>query len=229
MEFEEMKVVWDAQNQEPLYAVDESGLRARMEQSVREFNKGIFWRDAREIGIGLVVGLLFVFAGAGMLWAGPKSLAAFANGEIDYPVLDATCLLIGGMIWLYYSAYQYIGRKRQQQLEQRFDAWLRGALERTLAQVDYQIRLSQYVLFWGLLPVYVASGLGFVAFFDLTPPHLWSHHPLGIAAMPVLATVVMLVALYFDYRCKTAPIKNELLPRKRDLESLREKLVDSAC
>ena len=67
MEFEEMKVVWDAQNQEPLYAVYESGLRARMEQSVREFNKGIFWRDAREIGIGLVVGLLFVFAGAGML------------------------------------------------------------------------------------------------------------------------------------------------------------------
>lgn len=228
MEFEEMKVVWDAQQQESLYAMDETALRARVEQSVRQFNKGIFWRDVREIGIGLVVGALLFLAGAAMLWAGPERLAVFANGELDYPVLDAVCLLLGGIIWLYYALYQYWGRKRQRQLELRFDNSLRGDLERSLAQVDYQIWLSKNVLWWGLLPVYVASGLGFVAFFDMTPTRLWSYPPFGISAMPVLAVVVMLVALYFDYRCKTAPIKNELLPRKRDLEALREKLEDSA-
>jgi hypothetical protein len=65
MDFNELKTIWDSQNQEPLYAMNESALHAIVHRRSEEWNRCLACCFATEITIGLVCGvLMFVCAGA---------------------------------------------------------------------------------------------------------------------------------------------------------------------
>ena len=55
MEFEDMKVIWDSQSDEPLYAVDEDGLQAMLRKKAQEFKRLVFWQEAQTYGSSLFV------------------------------------------------------------------------------------------------------------------------------------------------------------------------------
>jgi hypothetical protein len=107
---------------------------------------------------------------------------------------------------------------RQEQRERRFEPSLRGDLDRTISQAEYRIRMATSIVWWGLLPVWLATLLFVNVLFNLvpTPP-----------AVLILAAIVVPVGFALDILFKRRPIRNELLPLKQEFESLRRKLAES--
>jgi hypothetical protein len=159
MDFEEMKVLWDSQHEEPLYAVNQAGLRAMLLRNSSDFRRAVFWRDLREITIGTVASAGFLLFG-GLLAAGqPERLASWFNVKTAPTAADMVAMIIAAGLWLHYAVWQYAGRKRQERRERHFDASVLGDLDREIARTEYQIRLARSVLWWGVLPVWTATFL----------------------------------------------------------------------
>ncbi len=69
MEFDEMKTIWDSQNQEPLYAMKEAALHAIVQRKTQKWNRCLSRCFAAEITVGLGCGaLMFICAGRAHLW-----------------------------------------------------------------------------------------------------------------------------------------------------------------
>jgi hypothetical protein len=220
MDFEEMKVIWDSQNKEPLYAVDEAGLHASVRRKTRAFARRIFWRDVREISIGLASGAgFFVFGWTLIAWDEARWRSLLGPGA-EVSRWDAVMMLAASALFLHYALYHFVGRKRQERRERQFESSLRGDIDRTLAQTEYQIRMAQGAVWWGLIPLAVATGLGLYVICTIVPTPL---------AVWLLIPVVMVPAFVLDIRCKRRPIRTELLPLKQEFESLRHKLTESDC
>ena len=169
MEFNEMKMIWDSQNQEPLYAMNEAALHAVVQRKNQEWNCCLSRCFAAEITIGLLCGaLMFVCAGA-LIFGDPARLATLPWLKVAASRWDILALLAAGGIWFYYSAYMFLARKRQQRRVEVFDSSLRGDLERALAQTDFQIGLARSIVWWGLIPAWVAGHSGWPRSFTWRP------------------------------------------------------------
>lgn len=216
MEFEKMKVIWDSQNNEPLYAINESVLHARVAQEVRRFNRRLFWRDALEIGGGIVFAGWLLAEATLIAIRGEGLLVSAKNGPLP---LAAGIVCAGGAVFLFSPIYMLVGRKRQRQLESKFESSLRGDLNRALSQVDYQIGLAKSAAWWAFLPAFVSTVL-FMYAVSLLSAASWTRFLLvmGLFLPPVYGCT------YWLHR---KAIRCKLLPRKRDLESLRDTLDPS--
>jgi hypothetical protein len=218
MEFSEMKMIWDSQNQEPLYAMNEAALQAIIRRKNRESERCLARCFAMEITIGVICGgLMFLCAGA-LVVSGPALLAALPRMKAAASVWDILALVAAGGIWFYYSAYMYLARKRQQQRVETFDSSLRGNLDRSLSQADFQIALARDIVWRGLVPVWLAGALWVVTLLHLkAAPPTWAYVVMAALLIGSLAAVVVQ---------KQRLITNRFEPRKRELESLRAKLAE---
>jgi hypothetical protein len=216
MDFEEMKVIWDSQNNEPLYAVDEKALHAQIQRRCRQFNRKILWRDIREVFGGIVVALWIALEG-GLLFIRGQGLALLPKYG-DMPLANGL-LLAAAVGYLIPAMSMLVGRRRQATRESRFDASLCGELNRAISQVSYQIRLLRSVLWWGLVPAFVATAFSLYAVSLLRSD----------TRLEVLLIIGLVVptAFGFVFWLNRATIRNNLWPRLRNLESLRDKLVES--
>ena len=218
MEFSEMKIIWDSQNQEPLYAMNEAALQAIIRRRNQESERCLSRCFATEITVGVICGaLMFLCAGA-LLVSGPAMLAALPRMKTAPSVWDILALVAAGGIWFYYSAYMYLARKRQLRRVETFDSSLRGNLERSLSQTDFQIALARDIVLWGLVPVWLAGALWVVTLLHLkAAPPVWAYVVMAALLIGSLAVVVVQ---------KQRSITTRFEPRKRELESLRAKLAD---
>lgn len=217
MEFSELKMIWDSQNQEPLYAMNEAALHAVVQRRNEEWNRSLSCSFAEEITVGLVcAGLLFVCAGV-LAFGESAWLATRPWMKVPASHWDIMALLVAGGIWLYYSAYMFAARKRQQRRVEMFDSSLRGDLDRALAQTEFQITLARDIVSWGLVPVWIASTLWVATLFHLGAAS-------GATWMLIGSTIVG--AFVAVVGCKRRSITNRFEPRQRELESLRAKLAD---
>ena len=217
MEFNEMKMIWDSQNQEPLYAMNEAALHAVVQRKNQEWNRCQSRCFAAEITIGLVCGALMLVCAGVLIFGDPAWLATMPWMKITASGWDIVALLAAGGIWFYYSAYMFLARKRQQRRVEVFDSSLRGDLERTIAQTDFQIAMAKGIVWWGLIPVWVAGALWVAALFHLEAAPAWTYVFMGAA---VLGSLVVVVS------GKQESITNRFQPRQRELESLGAKLAD---
>ena len=215
MNFEEMKVLWDSQNEEPLYAVNQAGLRAMLLQDSRDFRRAVLWRDLREITIGVVASAGFLMFGGLLTLGQPERLVSWFNVKVAPTAGDLVAMILAAVLWLHYALWQYAGRKRQERRERQFAASVLGDLDREIARTEYQIRLAQNVLWWGVLPVWAATFLFLFVTSRLLDVSGW---------IVLVAAAVFLGAAVLDLRWKQRPIQRNLLPRKHELASLREKL-----
>ena len=218
MEFSEMKIIWDSQNQEPLYAMNEAALQAIVRRRNQESERCLSRCFATEITIGVICGaLMFLCAGA-LLVSGPSLLAALPRMKTAPSVWDILALVAAGGIWFYYSAYMYLARKRQLRRVETFDSSLRGNLERALSRTDFQIALARDIVWRGLVPVWLAGALWVVTLLHLkAAPPTWAYVMMATLIVGSLAAVIVR---------KQGSITNRFEPRKRELESLRAKLAD---
>ena len=218
MNFEEMRVIWNSQNDEPLYAIDRAALHASVRRKSRAFMRRVFWRDIREISIGLLAGTGFFVFGGMLAFGHQDRWRRLFGADVEVSRWDAATLLVASGLWLFFAAYQLVSRRRQEQRERRFDPSLRGDLDRTISQTDYQIRMATSAVWWGLLPVWLAAVLFVYVLFKLvsTPP-----------AVLILPAIVVPVGFALDILFKRRPLRTELLPLKQEFESLRRKLTES--
>jgi hypothetical protein len=124
MEFEEMKKIWDSQNNEPLYAINETALHMAIN---RKKNKGLHITNVSEL-LSIVVNL----------GAGAVVLAA------DMAVLAGWMMIVG--------VYCLVGRIRRKMGEQQYDRTMLGDLDHAVSVANYQVRFSG-LMRWNIFPI----------------------------------------------------------------------------
>jgi len=133
MEFDEMKKIWDTQNKEALFVINERALHNRILS--KKTNASHFANFSELL-------LILVNAGAAIL------------------ILILTTAKPGGNLFLYLMAswmlvtmlYVLMSRIRRQKAENRFDRTMLGDLNHAITTATYQVRLSQ-LMRWNILPI----------------------------------------------------------------------------
>ena len=217
MEFNELKTIWDSQNEEPLYVMNEAALQRVVQRRNEEWTRDLSCSFAQEIALGLVCGALMLICAGVLAFGDPAWLSTKVWMKVAASPWDVVALLAAGGIWFYYSAYMFTARKRQQRREELFDSSLQGDLDRALAQTDFQIALARDIVWKGLVPLWVAAALWVATLFRLGAASgaIWM-----LMGSTVLGAFVVVVG------CKQRSITNRFQPRQRELETLRAKLAD---
>jgi hypothetical protein len=136
MEFDEMKKIWDAQTNQPLYVIDEKALHNRIQSkmsgefrlaSMREWSTILFYLGA----VGLMLGFnhfIHLKPGASIF---VYLLAAWMFGTVVFIV---------------------VSRTRRIEASRRFDRSIHGDLDYAIWLAGYQMRLS-LVIGFNFLPI----------------------------------------------------------------------------
>ena len=153
MNFNELKVIWDSQNHEPLYAIDRKAMHARIKSEGREIefclNMFEIISVAILLGLGLAVGL-----------------EPLIDGRDYHQFIDAT---------FYLAAGTYLARelRRRKRAEAKFEDSLLGDLDRAIFQVEVQIRRFKVFPWIVLGPMVALSLLKLPLYHDTKPLWLW--------------------------------------------------------
>ena len=217
MDFEQLKVIWDSQNDKPLYAVNEAALHAIVRRRKDEEHRRTAWCYGREIAINLLVGIVMLALSVVFVWGDQAWLQSLP--WVNRPVTSwhVLAMLVGGSLWIFCAGYMWSARRRQLRREENYDHSLHGDLDRALSHIDFQIHIARSIVWWGLVPSWIAAGLWVVALFHLKGGPAWAY---------VMGAVVMAGAFAFALACQYQAIRRRYQPRQRELEALREKLVD---
>lgn len=184
MDFEEMKKIWDTQNSEYMYAINEEALLRRVRTRSRRANR---ITDLNDIGLMLIA----IATALILLLIGEQSL---------YDYISVVALL---MITFYILA----GRRRRQKLENRFDRTILGDLEQAIHSTRYEIRRAETFFWWYLLPLGIPTLVNMVQ-----------------AGVPVWKWLIVPFAFVLSYLLVRWELRRKHLPRKRELEALRDLL-----
>lgn len=140
MEFDELKKIWDSQNNEPLYGFNEKALHNRILSKKRQ---AYHITNTSEL-LGIIVN---ISAGAFIL-----GVTFFQqNGNTSMYFLSAW-MLISGLYFL-------ISRIRRMRGDHRFDRSMRGDLDHAISVATYQVRLSQ-LMRWNIVPIGILTLIG---------------------------------------------------------------------
>jgi hypothetical protein len=134
MEFEELQKIWDSQNNQPLYALDEKALHHRILSKKKQ---------AHQLTNISELLLIIVNSGAGSLILG---LNGFNRGSNIFMYVLAA--------WMFCSAF-YLLKSRLQRIKwnrNRFEQSMRGDLDHAISTAAYQVHLSQ-IMRWNILPI----------------------------------------------------------------------------
>jgi hypothetical protein len=179
------------------------------DQLVREFRRGherfaatIFWRDAREVGVSLL--LLPVWVGMGV--------------GIGLPW--TWYLVMPGLLWV--AGFMTVDRMRQRRRRARPGDPLVRTVASSLAEVEHQIWLLRNVLWWYLLPLAVPM-LAFFAqtFWRASRGNVWE---MAVSTSFVTAIVVGVYAWIWWINQKA--VRSTLEPRRRELAAMLRGLSD---
>lgn len=133
MEFDEMKKIWDSQNNEALYAINENALHRRVNEK-----KGAAGRMVNLTEFGL------------MLVNGITSIILLADAMVDqegfYDYLGAFLMMLT-VVYIFYT------REKRKRDEQRFDRSILGELDHAIARTKSTIKLGSTMIWWYLLPI----------------------------------------------------------------------------
>jgi Ca2+/Na+ antiporter len=190
MEFDEMKLIWDSQNNEPLYAINQEALNRKIQHKSRSVTRALDFVDVMMIVVNLIGGIVLIVD------------TVQENGRpFEYIV---------AVVYLAFFVYALYRRFARQQEVKEFDKTILGELNKAIWESDYLIKQSSSMVFWYLVPIMIAAN---VTVF-LNANSFW---------VSVL-TIIILPLAYFGGRWE---VRKCHLPKKRELESLREILLQA--
>jgi len=216
MNFEELKVVWDSQNREPLYAISQTALHEIVRRRRDEEHQTTAVRHAVESIGNAVAGLATLVAAGWVAWGDPAWLATVSRVPAPLPYWTVAGLFLAGGTWLYCAGYMWSARQRQMRREENLGLSIGGDLERAIAHVGFQMRMAREIVWRGLIPAWSAAGLFVLVIFHLRQTPAWGY---GVISLAMGGTFVAI------YRWQHYAIRKLYEPRRRDLESLRAKLI----
>lgn len=135
MKFEEMKKIWDEQNQAHLYVIDETQLRNTIDEKKRKSSR--------------LVSKIEIFGIMANVTAGGFVLILNFAEQKGYALAN-----IMGMLMLATAGYIYFMRTKRLKSENQFNRTMLGDLEHAINNATYQTRLS-----FSMLLVFIPIGL----------------------------------------------------------------------
>lgn len=141
MEFDEIQKIWDSQNNQPLYVINENALHNR-----------ILFKKQQGLHITNVSELLWIIGNA---------TAAVTIVGVNLSRQDGSIFMYALSAWtISIAAYMLICRNRRIQASGRFDRSLQGDLDHAISVATYQVRLSHFGR-WNILPIAILVMLTF--------------------------------------------------------------------
>ncbi|MGD0815825.1 MAG: hypothetical protein ABSA83_19710 [Verrucomicrobiota bacterium] len=193
MNFEDMQKAWQSHNASAKVLIDADALLKEVRHNQRHFRAMIFWRDAREVGLCVVVGLLFLH------WA-IRDHAWFLY------LLILACAGVG--------SFMVVDRLIQRRKQPVANESLKTCIEVSLLQVNHQIWLLKNVVWWYLLPF--APGLAIA-----TGVSVWRSRHVALVVAGGCVYLVLVVLLYWGvYWLNQYAVRRTLAPRQQELETL---------
>jgi hypothetical protein len=142
MEFEEMQVIWNEQNNEKMFAINEAALHKYIKGKSRSVNHLMQFAEWAMIAGNLLVVII-------LTWD------AINEGGPTYQYF------IAGM-YLVYSVVGLIRRLLRKQAEIVFEPTILGEVDKALWQVNYLIRQSKSLVYWYIIPLTVVVSSSFL-------------------------------------------------------------------
>jgi len=140
MEFEEMKKIWDEQNKEPIYGINETALHNRI---LSKQKQGLHITRISEI-LGIVA---YAVAGIVVL-----AVNIFKQSPGIFMFILSAWMLIS-------ASYILVSRIRRINADHRFDRSLQGDLSYAISVASYQVRFS-WLVRWNIIPIGLIIILG---------------------------------------------------------------------
>lgn len=182
-------------------AVDISALAKEVRREEAQMRRVLLRRDAGEVATCLILVPLFLFAG---LWR-------------DLP----WTWYLGIPAALFVATFMLVDRVIQKRRQRRFGNTLRECLDRSIMEVEHQIKLLRNVFWWYLLPVVLACGAFFL--------HVgWNMRETGIAAAISTAVTLGILALvtWGIFRLNQRAVRLELRPLLESFLATRAYLLE---
>jgi hypothetical protein len=200
---DELKEVWQAQASPRRLTVDADVLLQQLERNKKNFEATIFWRDVREVAVSIVMLPLWI-------WIGRSQALPWT-----------WYLCIPALLWI--AAFMMVDRIRQKRRQAKPGNPLRECVESSLAQVEHQIWLLRNVVWWYLLP----PGVALAIFFGNIA---WRVRDVGWLRELIVAGIIAVagLVLWGVYRLNQRAIRDELLPRRQELQELVASLGKSS-
>jgi hypothetical protein len=226
---DDLMAVWRSQDAAPLHGVNETllGLALRQdEKKLRKQRRREEW-TTYAASAGMAAALAFI------LWV--MTLKYSRNDVItawDFAVPVAG--LLAALVW---GGALYLSRRSQMRLEQSFGGSLRDQLRLHMAQLDYQMsgtaRLANMLV--ATLPPLVCTMAFLLAMTRINaepgdPLDMWTfggpgfENRLGGWVMIVIVVGTLVYGAWDSLRQKRRQAEQELLPRKRHLETMLKEL-----
>jgi len=133
MEFDEMKKIWDAQNNQPLYVIDEKAMHNRIQSKK---NTVLHFTSMTEWGL-----IMINLCTAGLL----VNFNPLKSGPDIFLTLEAAWM-VGLVIYL------AVSRIRRIKASLQFDRSIHGDLDHAISLAGYQMRICQ-IIRWNFLPM----------------------------------------------------------------------------
>lgn len=209
MTFNELQRTWQKNENIAKLTIDSDLLIQEVKRNKKSFESHIFWRDFREVAIAIIMVGVFLYV-------------AF---ESEANIWITGSFVIMAAISLYVAVFFLVDRHLQRKRQPRHTDSLLTCIESSLAQVNHQIWLLKNVFWWYLLP----PGVGIAMFFIVVNLHLFQVLP-ATRVLPRCLVSVLIVTLVFwgVYWLNQYAVRKGLIPRKRELESLLNSLVNGS-
>lgn len=139
MEFEDMQVIWNEQNSEKLYAIDELALSKMIGKKGRSVNWQVQFIEWVMILVNFGVGFFLLYD---------------AITDQEHAIVWVLAILY--IVFACYGVYQRYGRK---QVEVEFDGSMVGEVDKVIYRTNYIIRQGYRVFWWYLVPIMIAYSI----------------------------------------------------------------------
>ena len=140
-----MKKIWDEQNKQSLYAIDEKALHNKV---IRKKSKAATIANRTEV---YMIGSLLI--ATSIIWAASIYTAEF---QIMPLALSGFMLVMAGLL--------YGKRRKRLSWQNTFDRSVLGDLEEAIANAEYQLRISK----WSRSLFFVVAGVSIIDVFSVT-------------------------------------------------------------
>jgi hypothetical protein len=140
LDFDEMKKIWDSQNNEPIYGFNEKALHNRILSKQKQAHHITNLSELLSIVANAAAGFFVL------------GMSIFKRSE--------NILMYLLPVWMFITAlYCLLSRMRRIKGEHRFDRSMHGDLEYAISMATYQVRFS-LLMRWNILPIGVLVILG---------------------------------------------------------------------
>jgi hypothetical protein len=195
MNDEDLQKLWQNQPERRLTAAVGTDLLAKAQEQHRKFQRTIFWRDFREVGVAF--GLIPFW-----VWGALRSHAPWTS----YLMVPALLFVAGFLI---------VDRLRHRSDRPHPDGPVLESLRKALREVEHQIWLLRNVLWWYITPILAVL---LIIDFDRFAR---GRDSIGEFTQDVLVTLALGAGIWW---LNQYAVKRSLEPRRSELQSLLDEL-----